>query len=241
MKFLESMDLMSRVLDAQDEGTLTRALSHVVQQCGFSTFMTGAQVPNELGEPQYSVVSAYPEAWQVQYAHRGYQVLDPTVSHCQGSTEPLMWSEKVFRQAKALEVLEEARGYGISHGISVSFHERSGVKSMLSLVRDTPMTVSAAETAHLQGAAKTLAGVVHFAMTRIADRTQRQRCNPSLTRQETECMKWAAMGKTTWETSRIMGIAEPTVVFHLKNVMRKLNAINRVQAVAIALRLGLIS
>ncbi|MCA8967776.1 MAG: helix-turn-helix transcriptional regulator, partial [Planctomycetes bacterium] len=53
-----------------------------------------------------------------------------------------------------------------------------------------------------------------------------------LTDREKECLTWAAEGKTTWETSQILGISERTVIFHLKNVAQKLNVSNRSQAVA---------
>ena len=37
-----------------------------------------------------------------------------------------------------------------------------------------------------------------------------------------------------------MAISEATVVFHLKNAMRKLDSFNRPQAIAVAMRLGVI-
>ena len=41
-----------------------------------------------------------------------------------------------------------------------------------------------------------------------------------------------AEGKTDWEISVILGIAEATVRFHVDNARRKLGAVNRAQAVA---------
>lgn len=62
-----------------------------------------------------------------------------------------------------------------------------------------------------------------------------------LSTQETQCLKWIALGKTSWETSRIMGISEATVIFHVANLMRKLEAVSRSHAVAIAFRNGLLT
>lgn len=61
-----------------------------------------------------------------------------------------------------------------------------------------------------------------------------------LTPRETECMKWAASGKTEWETSQILGISEHTAEKHLLNAKKKLGAVNRAHAVAEAIRRGLI-
>lgn len=62
-----------------------------------------------------------------------------------------------------------------------------------------------------------------------------------LTDREQQCLLWTAEGKTTWETSQILRVSERTVVFHLQNAAQKLNVVNRQQAVARAVSLGLIA
>jgi DNA-binding CsgD family transcriptional regulator len=57
-----------------------------------------------------------------------------------------------------------------------------------------------------------------------------------LTPRERECLKWAAVGKSEWEISQILGISEHTSEKHLLNAKSKLGAVNRVQAVAEAIR-----
>jgi len=61
-----------------------------------------------------------------------------------------------------------------------------------------------------------------------------------LTRREVECLGWAAQGKSEWEISQILGISEHTAEKHLINARVKLGAVNRVHAVATAIRRGLI-
>lgn len=62
-----------------------------------------------------------------------------------------------------------------------------------------------------------------------------------LSPREVECLELAAAGKSEWEIARILGISEHTVEKHLLNAKTKLGAVNRVQAVAVALRLGVIT
>lgn len=62
-----------------------------------------------------------------------------------------------------------------------------------------------------------------------------------LTEREKECLYWAAEGKTAWETAKILKISKRTVVFHLQNASRKLNAANCQNAIARAVVLGLIT
>lgn len=61
-----------------------------------------------------------------------------------------------------------------------------------------------------------------------------------LSSRETECLHWAAVGKTSWETAQILEVRERTVNFHLGNAFGKLNVNNKQAAVARALMLGLL-
>jgi DNA-binding CsgD family transcriptional regulator len=65
--------------------------------------------------------------------------------------------------------------------------------------------------------------------------------NHSLTPREREVLTWVAQGKSAWEIGGILSIAKRTVDEHVQTATRKLDATNRVQAVAIAMREGLIA
>jgi DNA-binding CsgD family transcriptional regulator len=62
-----------------------------------------------------------------------------------------------------------------------------------------------------------------------------------LTKREIECLHWASLGKTDYETSVILGISMSTVRFHLKNASNKLGSLNRVRAVNLATQMGFVS
>lgn len=61
-----------------------------------------------------------------------------------------------------------------------------------------------------------------------------------LSGRELDCLRWAAEGKSSDEIAVILDISSHTVVSYLKNALRKLGAVNRMQAIARACRLGLI-
>jgi DNA-binding CsgD family transcriptional regulator len=58
---------------------------------------------------------------------------------------------------------------------------------------------------------------------------------------ELDCLKWTAAGKTAWEASRILGVSERTVIFHLNAARKKLDCATTTQAVAKAVATQLIS
>jgi len=59
---------------------------------------------------------------------------------------------------------------------------------------------------------------------------------PPLTPREREVLAWSAQGKSAWEIGTILSVGKRTVDEHAQTAMRKLGAVNRTQAVAIALR-----
>ncbi len=62
-----------------------------------------------------------------------------------------------------------------------------------------------------------------------------------ITPREREVLGWLKQGKSSWDISVILDISESTVYFHVSNIMKKLGANNRPQAIAIATRLGLVN
>jgi DNA-binding CsgD family transcriptional regulator len=61
-----------------------------------------------------------------------------------------------------------------------------------------------------------------------------------VTPRELEILRWLEDGKSTWDISMILSRSERVVKWHVNNLMQKLCAQNRTQAVAIGLRMGLL-
>lgn len=63
---------------------------------------------------------------------------------------------------------------------------------------------------------------------------------PHLTPREIECLNELADGLTSEGIARRLNISVPTVAMHLTNARKKLHAQTREQAIAIAIRSGLV-
>ena len=68
-----------------------------------------------------------------------------------------------------------------------------------------------------------------------------ERAGIALSAREKEVLDWLREGKSSWDIGMLLGIRERTVNFHIANLLRKLGAVNRTQAVAVALQRGLIA
>ncbi|MCW0000492.1 LuxR family transcriptional regulator [Pararhizobium sp. YC-54] len=63
----------------------------------------------------------------------------------------------------------------------------------------------------------------------------------ALSEREIQCLNWTAAGKTSSEIAGILGLSEHTVNHYLNHVSKKLDAVNRTQAVVKAMKKGYIS
>ena len=69
---------------------------------------------------------------------------------------------------------------------------------------------------------------------------RRRNASLELNKRELECLNWAAAGKTSGEIALIVTLSEHTVNHYLNACCKKLDSVNRTQAVAKAVRLGII-
>jgi DNA-binding CsgD family transcriptional regulator len=82
--------------------------------------------------------------------------------------------------------------------------------------------------------------VPHFhEMLRRIVRTKK--AGAPLTPKEVEVINWLKRGKSTWDISEILKISERTVKFHVGNILKKLDAVNRTHAVAKAIDRGYVA
>lgn len=56
---------------------------------------------------------------------------------------------------------------------------------------------------------------------------------------ELDVLKWAAQGKTTWETAQLLDLSEATVAFYVRRACSRLGVKSKIHAVAICISAGL--
>lgn len=86
---------------------------------------------------------------------------------------------------------------------------------------------------------------LHLGSVELVDISSRSARQPAgaherLSARELECLRWTAAGKSSEEIGIILNISSHTVVSYLKSAMRKLDSVNRMQAIARACRLRLL-
>lgn len=112
---------------------------------------------------------------------------------------------------------------------------------MFSLASELPDKASCKIIEGVKPYGQLFALYLHEAIQRISKKQALASSQIDLSVREKECMLWAAEGKTTWEISKILNLSERTVIYHLQNVVEKMQVNNRTHAIVKAIASGVIS
>jgi len=206
---------------------------------GFDHFVYTVQVPVSFVNPRWYVLSDLPARWRRHYREMAYVEVDPTVAHCAERLTPLLWedAERLYGGArKVRKLIRDAARFGLRSGVSVPVRGVRGALGSLSLVSGDEHSSVRPRIARALADLVMLTSYLHEAFERV-DRDRLVR----LTRRERECLLWLTEGKTTAETSQILGVAYRTVTYHIHNAAEKLGTVSRQQAIARAVARGSIS
>ncbi len=180
-----------------------------------------------------------PGDWYEHYRRNGYYEIDAVALAVPARRFAFRWEDLLTQEplsAKQQLILHESREAGLHNGLSIPIHGPRGECYVVSLATGSPRRDDRPPLNTLQ----ILAIQFQLAFVQAGHGDQEPAPATHLTERERECLTWTARGKSAWAISRILGISEHTINFHLKSAMRKLGTANRVAAVAQAIRFGLI-
>lgn len=229
---------MQNLLGCETHEQLHRGGGECARKLGYDVWVY-AMMPAGSAEVPY-LCGSLPSAWYADHFRHGHGAADPVFAHCRRHVAPLAWNVEDHRGEEDLHCpvfFKDAADVGLRHGVSVPVHGfgcQWGVLALASSRTPPPR----GEMRRL-GDAQLFAAYVHEAGHRLASAIENEHVR--LTERERECLRWTAGGKTGWEISKVLGISERTVVFHLENAARKFGVFGRRQAAARAIALRMIS
>lgn len=225
VSFVETIERLPTADDVIDE------LERTLGGFGFTAFFFIGLDTDQRFDIQVLAHRAPPE-FVALYSRRNYIRFDPIVRLSRRSQLPFSWDERSYADEtdpRALEVMHDKASFGMREGFVVPIHAPNGSKSAVAM---------SGSKVSLPAGAKP---IIHLMAVYAFDRVQaitgvRRSGRPALTEREREVLTWVAHGKSAWEIAKILDIAKRTVDEHAQTAYRKLGAVNRTHAVAIALR-----
>ena len=224
-EFIETLDRQN------DVASLVRAFQELIGKYGMSCFAIGDLTQPKVRREDRLSAATWPQNWLEHWHSRNYISADPVVYRLLRRNEPLRWKTVLSAgDFNGARIFEEAAAFGMGDGYALPIYSRDGLVVGISMATDR-YALGKQDEASLH-----MASIYFYAKLEELLPVQLPRVQESkLTPRERECLSWVASGKTDWEISQILNIAEQTVHEYVQNALIKLNATTRAQAVATAI------
>ena len=233
--FFELVDSISKV-QSRSQGSQT--LQDLTKQYGLThaTYL-GVNIPTitDRASPQQApyFLTTYSDTWCDHYVKTDYVKIDPVIKNGLAGILPFDWKDLSRETPAQRKFFGEASEHGLGlNGLSFPIRGAHGETALFSI--NSSAQGKAWDDLKRECVRDFQIFAYHF-HTQVLAAEGVKFADASLTRRELECLKWAAAGKTQWETGTIMHISAETVKVYLENARVKLGAINTIQAVTKAL------
>ena len=177
-----------------------------------------------------------PGDWLQLYLDKQFCSVDPSLRHCRHTTQPFEYLDLPFdrdTEPAAEEVIRCAGEFDLSRGFVVPIPGPTGCEGNV-WIGGYHLKLAAAEKPVVH-----LLSLYAFESVGNSAVAVSQKSRSSRRENERSCIG-SPRGKSAWEIGEILHISKRTVDEHSAKAARKLNAANRVQAVAQAIRYRLI-
>lgn len=234
-----SAPIISDLQSARSDIQLTEILLKTATNFGFTYYSYWGQFAIDSRESIIKVLTNRPTA-ETDDAHS--HLMDLVVHHAHGRLTPFLWSEASAVSGHApnrSRLCDAAHLLGLGEGVTYPIHEGTGDFGVLSFGASEEVTNKARGSYGLVAVGLLIAAFTHEAVRRLVDKTSRILESP-LTTRENECLHLIAIGKSTWEMSKILGLSEHGVLHHVRSLMGKFGVHHRHQTVLRAKACGLL-
>ncbi|MEJ1968061.1 MAG: LuxR family transcriptional regulator [Rhizomicrobium sp.] len=224
-EFIEQVDQQT------DIPSLVKLFQDMIAKYGMDCFMMGDPSLPKVQRGDRLWAATWPEEWLNHWLSHNYISVDPVINQLLARNEPIRWSEALGANDDAgARIFDEATEFKMKDGLALPIYSRDG------FVVGITMGTEHYELGKQDEACLHLASIYfHAKLERLRAEGAPKPRGPRLTPRERECLSWVAAGKTDWEISQILNIAEQTAHEYVQNALTKLNATTRAQAVAIAI------
>ncbi|MCJ8517605.1 DNA-binding CsgD family transcriptional regulator [Pseudorhizobium tarimense] len=181
-----------------------------------------------------TVITSLPAELIAAYDKEGLLAASPVLKRLRESALPFSFNmEDVTKEHGSNESEKLFRRYGLLRGAHFPVQDGTGLRGSVALAGEN-LVFDLQQMMELNYIA------IHVYETLAQIRSVTVRATDTLTERELDCLNWTAAGKTSAEIAEILGLSEHTVNHYLNRAAKKLDTVNRTQAVAKALRTGLI-
>jgi LuxR family transcriptional regulator, quorum-sensing system regulator BjaR1 len=225
-----ALDFVDAIEASKTAASVISQFEKVIGELGFHAYIMAGIPTSGQSLKELTIANGWPVEWYDLYNREKFHMVDPVPRHCFSTLNPFEWKDVPYDREhdhSAHRVMMRARDFGLCDGLCIPIHYDDAIGA-ISMAGERPYLDTETKGAlHLMGV------FTHGrlrALTRATAIPGRR-----LSDMEAEVLRWAARGKTAWETGQILGISERNVRWHLEEAQRKLMTNNKTATVAAAI------
>lgn len=191
------------------------------------------------------VWTTMPWQWMAEYDQKAYMEIDPRITLTWGRSSPFVWDAAEFANDENLsQFFADAARFGTRSGVAINLSDPT--YSRIGFFFNSP--ISPVDSSRRRLIDSQLGDLMVFA-ARFHDLFVANYLDPTslqglpgvpLSPRERQCLTLASRGMTSADIGMKLGISERTANFHFSNIASKLGAMNRKEAIAIAVAQGVV-
>ena len=226
---------LDRIEDARSPDELLKTLSACFSRWGFNHVVLLQMInPARAKRPlrEYGITN-YPQEFVEKWFTLERAMHDPILRMGSATRTSFHWNDaRDYANKIGQRMMNEGQDVGLKNGLGIPIAVPFMPLGLVGLPHSNP---DFSKTDLVQIELLSVHAYTHF--LKLTETLPVKEIN-KLTGRETEVMHYVAAGKSYEDIAVILSISRDTVGFHMKNISRKLNALNRAQCVAIAIRDG---
>ena len=227
----EILDVIHLIETANGMEEVLAVYTPFVECFGFSGLMIGHLVdPAKTGHGTSLGFSNWPTELMQKRRDSMAFVHDPIIKYALRTQRPFFWSEAFsYANRIATSVIQDIQDFDLRDGLMLPMIEIDSLPGGISLATQT-IAITSKEIPSIQ----LVSQHCFYKLQRLAGPFKFE-ISAHLSEREVNVLDLASRGKTSWETGIVLGMPETAVKAALKRACRKLDAVNKTQAVANAM------
>lgn len=246
MRFSNIMHYLVAIGEVPTRDHAIREFEKLIDTFGFKYYCIFHE-PKPIENPAQLIVAAnWPEAWIARYVEKKYIVTDPTIKYLLRANRSFSWEQAVefYRNnpqyRRMQKMMQDGKAHGLGSGYIFPVFGRNGLMGATTLGGPGEIELSPVEIMLLDTVTRsTYIKLLEFMGGTFADKVS-EGAEIVLTHREVQALSNMADGLTSPEIAAVLDVAPTTVDWYGASLQEKLAAKNRIHAVALALRKGLI-
>lgn len=246
MRLNEIMHYLVAIGEVPSRDRAIKEFEQLIKALGYKCYCIFRE-PKPIENPAQLIIAAnWQKDWVERYVAKKHISNDPTIKYLLRTNKSFSWAQAVaayenhpnFRRMQ--KMMQDGKAFGLVFGHIFPVFGRNGLMGAATLGGPDEVELSPVEITQLEAVIRAtyfrlleFEGVIHA--DRVGDGN-----DILLTHREVQALSYMADGMTSPEIAEVLKVAPTTIDWYGASVQEKLGARNRIHAVAIAIRKGLL-